>query len=688
MLDDSVKLLLVDDEERNLDALESILASSGCYFVRARSADEALLALLNNEFAAIILDIKMPGTSGLELAQLIKARKRSQHVPILFLTAHMLDEKDVLQAYVAGGVDYLSKPVNPAILRSKVAVFADLFRTTRALRGAVEALYREIGEREKVQEQLRLAKEELETRVLERTGELNRANREVRENQARLSAIIQNTPALVYLIDADSRFVHINPRFEKLLGKANEEVRGQSVYDVLPQELALIFDGNNRRVLAAGETVEFEEVIPEDSGTHFYTSVKTPLFDAAGKPHSVVSVSTDITERKRLEDALRDADRRKDEFLAILAHELRNPIAPIRYALQVLNEKGPITPELRWAVDMVERQTQHMARLIDDLLDVNRITRNTLELRKEHVELSRIIESAMETSRPLIERGGHDLRVQIPSEPVYLDADVVRLAQVFSNLLNNAAKYGKGPSERARIEITAAASGKSVAISVKDQGVGIAAPMLPRIFDMFTQVGRSREQSEGGLGIGLSLAKRLVEMHGGTIEARSEGVGKGSEFIVTLPVAAANPLQDQAFGTKTGCTKAGSKRRILIADDNADVSEAFQVMLDALGHEVEVAYDGLDALHKGALFLPDVMVLDIGMPRLNGYDTARRIREQPWGKSVVLIAITGWGSDKDKLESEQAGFDIHLVKPVDPVALSKLLDSLKPSVNSEFRSTP
>ena len=258
-----------------------------------------------------------------------------------------------------------------------------------------------------------------------------------------------------------------------------------------------------------------------------------------------------------------------------------------------------------------------------------------------------------------------------------MDADVVRLAQVFSNLLNNAAKYGKGVQERGHIWLTVEDAGNSVVITVKDTGVGIAPSMLPRIFDMFTQVGRSLEQSEGGLGIGLSLAKRLVEMHGGTIEACSEGLGKGSEFIVTLPVFAATALQDPKLSTKSAVAEGLSKHRILIADDNLDVTETFQVMLQILGHEVETAHDGIEALGKAEQFRPNVIVLDIGMPKLNGYDTARRIRQKPWSRNVVLIAITGWGNDKDKRQSEEAGFNFHLVKPVDPMALGDLLNSLE-----------
>jgi signal transduction histidine kinase len=553
---ESVKLLLVDDEERNLDALETILESTGCTLVRANSANAALLALLHNEFAAIILDIKMPGISGFELAQLIKVRRRTQHVPILFLTAYALDEKDVLQAYDVGAVDYITKPINPAILRSKVAVFIDLFRTTQALSNAVEALNLEISQREKVQEELRVSKDELEMRVLERTAALDRANREVQDHA----------------------------------------------------------------------------------------------------------------------DALTEANRRKDEFLATLAHELRNPITPIRYAVEVVKQKNSSTPDLHWALELIERQTQHMARLIDDLLDVNRITRNALELRIERVGLSRVINAAIETSRPLIERSGYELVVRMPAQDVSIDADVVRLAQVFSNLLNNAAKYGKGSGGSDRIYFSAEIVGDTAIVKVADEGVGIDRAMLPLVFEMFTQVGRSLEQSAGGLGIGLALAKRLVEMHGGKIKAFSEGVGKGSQFVVSLPITTKVAVPAESPQRRPQPEKI-LKHRILIADDNVDVAEAFEIMLQTLGHEIAVAHDGVEAIEKAAMFQPDVIVLDVGMPKLNGYDAAREIRRQDWGQQVVLIAITGWGSEKDKQRAEEAGFDLHLVKPVEPTAISDLLAS-------------
>jgi signal transduction histidine kinase/ActR/RegA family two-component response regulator len=454
---------------------------------------------------------------------------------------------------------------------------------------------------------------------------------------------------------------------------------------VLPHDTAAALDTNNRRVLSERDSIEFEELISESDGEHVYSSIKAPLFDASDNPDGIVAVSTDITERKRLEHALREADRRKNEFLATLAHELRNPLAPVRYALQVISLKGPNTPQVNWAVELIERQTKYMSRLIDDLLDVSRISRNTLRLRRERIELSEVINSALETSRPLIESSGQELIVNLPPQAVYLDGDVVRLAQVFSNLLNNAAKYGKGPQEKGSIHLNAERKDNCVTVAIKDKGIGIAPAMLPRIFEMFTQAARTVEQFEGGLGIGLSLSRQLVEMHGGVIEARSEGLGKGSEFSVTLPTAisSARPSSEVPKGS---LASSPPKRRILIADDNADVSEAFAIMLETLGHDVEIATNGVEAVGKADQFRPEIIVLDIGMPGINGYGAARLIREKEWGKKVVLVAITGWGNESDKRLSQEAGFNAHLVKPVDPVELSQLLESLVTATPAGSRS--
>jgi PAS domain S-box-containing protein len=374
-------------------------------------------------------------------------------------------------------------------------------------------------------------------------------------------------------------------------------------------------------------------------------------------------------ERLRLVHELREADRRKDEFLATLAHELRNPLAPIRNSLHVLRLTGNNPALLEQARSMMERQLGQMVRLVDDLLDVSRISRGKLELRKERVNLATVVQNAVEMARPLIEASNHELTVSLPGEPVLLDADLTRLSQVISNLLNNAARY---TNRGGRIWLTAQQQDGAAVVRVLDTGIGIPADQLPHIFEMFVQVDRSLERSQGGLGIGLTLVRRLVEMHGGRVEARSDGPGKGSEFVLHIPVVRAPARGPGPFdGNEPAAPIA--RKRILVVDDNKDSAESLGLMLQVMGHEVATAHDGLAGVERAGTFRPDVILLDIGMPRLNGHEAACRIRQQEWGKNVFLIALTGWGQEEDRRRTKEAGFDEHLVKPVDPRDLLKLL---------------
>jgi len=394
----------------------------------------------------------------------------------------------------------------------------------------------------------------------------------------------------------------------------------------------------------------------------------------------IVSTAIDITERKRMEEQLRtlaadlsEADRRKDEFLATLAHELRNPLAPIRNGLQLIKLAGNgEAATIEQARSMMERQLTQLVRLVDDLMDVSRITRGKIELRKERVQLTAVVNSAVESSRPLIEMMGHKLMVTLPKQPMIVEADLTRLAQVFSNLLNNAAKY----SDRGgHVALAVERQGSDVVVSVKDTGIGIAADQLPRIFDMFTQVDHSLEKSQGGLGIGLTLVKCLVEMHGGRVEARSDGPGNGSEFIVRLPVVVEASIPQESGDEEEKLAQ--SSLRILIVDDNRDGADSLGMMLRIMGNDIRTAYDGQEGVDVAGEFRPEVVLFDIGMPKLNGYEACRRIREQPWGKGIVLIAVTGWGQDDDRLRSHQAGFDHHMIKPVDPKALMTMLSGIQ-----------
>ena len=378
-------------------------------------------------------------------------------------------------------------------------------------------------------------------------------------------------------------------------------------------------------------------------------------------------------ENSLLYQDLKEADRRKDEFLAILAHELRNPLAPMRNAIQILNQGGDDQSVVKYSRDVIDRQIQQMTRLIDDLLDVSRISRNKLELRKESVTLQAVIESAIEASQPMIAESGHQLTLSIPEQPIRLNGDPTRLAQVFLNLLNNAAKYTERGGE---IELTAAKDGAQVVVSVADNGIGIPADKVPSLFQMFAQVQDSIARSQGGLGIGLSLVKRLIEMHGGTIEASSEGLGKGSRFTVRLPCdLVAKTVNGQGSGASSGSLT--TRLRILVVDDNYDAAITLTMLLKSMGNEVRTVHDGEAAVLMAREFLPEVILLDIGLPKMNGYEVARAIRGEVWSQDVVLIAVTGWGQEDDKARAAAAGFDRHLVKPVDPQTLMKILVRLQ-----------
>jgi signal transduction histidine kinase/ActR/RegA family two-component response regulator len=415
-----------------------------------------------------------------------------------------------------------------------------------------------------------------------------------------------------------------------------------------------------------------EFIYTDGEGRDFWLLITAVPFRRANDDLiGAILVAQDITERKRTEETLRDADRRKDQFLATLAHELRNPLAPLRNGLEMMRLAGNNIGSVGQIRVMMERQLGQMVRLIDDLLDVSRISRGRIELRRERVELSQVVTDAVAATRPLIDQAGHELSISLPADPIYVDADLTRLSQVFSNLLNNAAKF---TDQGGHIWLTVERRGDETVVAVRDSGIGIPADTLPGVFDLFTQEDRSLEKSRGGLGIGLSLVKQLVEMHNGRVDVSSEGHGKGSEFIVYLSIAEAwNGQQTANDGAEASHP---AKYRILIADDNKDAATSLGMVLNIMGHDTQTAYDGFEALDMAAAFKPDIIVLDIGMPKLNGYDTARRIKVQPWGKNIVLVALTGWGQEEDRRQSQEAGFNFHLVKPLDLASLEKLLAEL------------
>lgn len=488
--------------------------------------------------------------------------------------------------------------------------------------------------------------------------------------QARLLDLADDA---IFVRDVQDRITFWNKGAQESYGYSASEATGRITHELLqtefPEPLEKINEALHRDGRWSGELVHTRR-----DATPITVNSRWALErDAYGRPISILETNNDISDRKRAEQALRAADRHKNQFLATLAHELRNPLAPISNSLQILRLASDNRTAVEQALGTMERQVGQMVRLVDDLLDVARISRGRIELRKERIELASVVHQAAEICRPLAESLKHDVSVTLPLEPIYLHADPVRLAQVLSNLLNNACKYTEPPG---RIWLNAKRQGSDVLVSVKDTGIGIPPDMLPHIFETFTQVDQTLERAHGGLGIGLTLVKQLVDLHQGRVEAFSDGPGLGSEFVVSLPLVVQQDAQEQAKAP--AATPPMIARRILVADDNRDSAESLATLLKTIGQEAHLAYDGLEALNAAEKLRPEIALLDIGMPKINGYDVARRIRQQPWGKNVVLVALTGWGQEEDKRRSREAGFDHHMVKPAEHGALVKLVAELRP----------
>ena len=587
--EEKVGILLVDDQAQRLVAYRAILADLELDLVCARSGREALEHLMDREFAVVLLDVSMPDMDGFEAAKLIHEHPRFERTPIIFVTGVHLDDLDRLKGYSLGAVDYVSVPIVPEILRSKVSVLVELYIKRKELQQANVRL-----------SEANIALQEEKTRELERLNQsLQRANSE--------------------------------------LEAANQ------------------------------------------------------------------SLQSEIAERARIGQALREADRHKDEFLAMLAHELRNPLAPIHNAVELMRMKPLDDPQLNWARDVIARQLTSLTRLVDDLLDVSRITRGKINLTRQVVELEGLISRAVETVHPLLDEHRHQLTLELPEPGVRVFGDPTRLTQAIANVLGNAAKYTDAGGQ---VLLSAVVRGDNVEICIRDNGIGIRPEMLPHVFELFTQLERGDGRSQGGLGIGLALVQRLVQMHGGDVLATSEGPGTGSQFVIRLPLlrgegmpaeaeeepdpelepelepeptVEAIPSAAEMASVVAPLVSAGAARmarRILIADDNNDALESLATLLELSGHEVFTATNGGTALQSAERHLPEVVLLDIGMPLLDGYEVAKRIRAQPWGQRITLVALTGWGQDSDRRRSREAGFDSHLVKPLDLETLTDLLARL------------
>jgi PAS domain S-box-containing protein len=503
---------------------------------------------------------------------------------------------------------------------------------------------------------------------------IQRARGRVEASEERFRRIVETANEGIWVLDAEARVTFVNQRMADLLGLDPARMLGRPKWDFLrgkDRERVRELFARRRAGVAEQLDVCFEH---REGRPVWMLMAAQPLFDELGAFQGTLDMFTDVTDRKRLETELQQRleqvaalDRSKDEFIATLSHELRNPLAPIRNAVALLEGAEP-GPELDSIRSLLERQVGLLTRLLDDLLDATRFSRGRLAIRPERVELAAIVSNAVESCRPRIELADQLLAVELPEEPVVLYADPARLAQVFTNLLDNAAKFaGRG----GRIELSATRQGTEVVVCVRDDGIGIDPEQLPRVFEMFAQAESALERRHAGLGIGLALVRGFVELHGGRVEAHSEGRGKGSEFVVRLPLA---PEATRQAAASAPAPKPGRVRRVLVVDDNRDATESLVRLLGRCGHEVRAAYDGPEALAAAEEFQPEAVLLDIGLPGMNGYEVARRLRARPWAAATVLVAITGWGQSSDKERAVSAGIDHHLTKPVDFARLRGLLE--------------
>lgn len=499
--------------------------------------------------------------------------------------------------------------------------------------------------------------------------ERSEAERLLAAKGLQLERITSQIGTFIAQFSRDLRFVFVNKPCADLLGKPAELIVGRSIRAVSGEAAFRVIRPYIERVLA-GERVEFETEIPyAGSGRRHVHVIYVPDFDLDGSICGWIATINDVTQRKQLEERLRAADRHKDEFMAMLAHELRTPLAPIRYAVAAANRSGAPEYQAR-AREVIERQVTHMTRLLDDLLDVSRITRGKLAIYKRPTELTAVLADALEAARPFLDAKGHTVSFEEHARPVRVDGDSVRLTQVFSNLLINAAKFSE---PRGKIQLRVGVESAQAIVSVRDHGMGISKELMPRLFTLFAQGGTAPGHPNGGLGVGLALVRGIVELHGGSVEASSEGPNQGSTFTVRLPIGSGGELEDIRLEPERRQTGAGLK--ILVADDNRDAADACAMLLELSGHHVQIAYSGRRALELAENFRPDALLLDIGMPDMDGYELAGRVRATVWGRSPLLIAVTGWGQEQDRHRAFAAGFDDHITKPVTEAALEALLES-------------
>ena len=663
VVDDPINILLVDDEVKNLTALETVLDDAAYRLVRASSADEALLALVAGEFALLILDIQMPGMNGFELATMIKSRRKTAGVPIIFLTAYYSEDQHITEGYVSGAVDFLQKPINPVALRSKVAVFADLHRKTRDNLLANQALLLEIAERKRTQEELRLLNAELEHRVKVRTSELS-------ESESRFRALAEGMPHFVWETDHDGKTMYRNARWQSYSSHA--EQTADSWLDLVHPDDAARMRASWTETLRNGQEGDWycrhRQV---NNGDYRWFHVKTaPVRNEQGNIVRWVGTSTDIHEQRKAEESLREADQRKDEFLAMLGHELRNPLAAIRHAVKLSHEAAD--PETqRWSSEVIDRQSHQLARMVDDLLDVERINRGRIELKTAPLDLETVLLGAIHAVQPVVSQKGHTLTLEADSL-LRVQGDAARLEQVFVNLLTNAAKY---TPEGGRIQVRGLKEEAAAVILVTDNGVGIPQDLLPHVFDLFTQAQTSLDRAQGGLGIGLTVVRTLIEMHGGSVDVENSPGSSGTTLIVKLPLLESAPPEPAPRSNPLPLAPDPVGLRVLIVDDHVDAAQTMGRLLKRRNFDVMISHDGPAGLIAAREFQPHVLLLDLGLPGIDGYQLARLLRFDPVCAGSLFIAISGYAQESDFQRSIEAGFEHHFAKPVN---FTELLAAIRP----------
>jgi signal transduction histidine kinase/DNA-binding response OmpR family regulator len=699
-------ILIVDDRPDKLLVYQTILEELEQNLFTAGSGEQALKQVLERDFAVILLDVNMPGLNGIETAALIRKRSRSAHIPIIFITADYNDET-MSRGYALGAVDYITSPVVPEILQAKVRVFVDLYLLAQQAE-------------QQAQEHIALAEE--------------RAARATAEQATyRLSFLAQASVALAGSLDPAAITRELAGLCVPFLadvcaltltaedgGSPSIEVAWMSLdpqQGLLRRSVAIPGIGwlvdAIERVLKSGRPATFGAEAIDAAGNHARDSlcarhigadadfivdglIIVPLLargrtlgalllgagpSARELDADALSMATDLGGRAaialdnaRLYAKIQEEDRRKDEFLAMLAHELRNPLAPISNAVHILQIDNEDPAKRQWAIEVIGRQLKQLVRLVDDLLDVSRITRGKIELKIEAIDAGKAVAAAVETSRPFVDAFEHSLTVLLPPEPLELMGDFARVAQILANLINNAAKY---TNNGGRISLTSAREGLDVIFRVRDTGMGIPPELLSHIFEPFTQIDRTLDRAQGGLGIGLTLVRRLVELQGGRVFASSEGPDRGSEFTVALPAADTVPRVKRVAKEPVRPAELAPDLRVLIVDDNRDVAESTAALLRLEGCEVHLAHDGEEGLRAVRRLHPAAILLDIGLPKMNGFEVAERIRSESDLRDVLIVGVSGYGQEEHRLRSRQAGFDHHIVKPIEPAMLTGLLASLR-----------